>query len=285
MDAACFKSKVDAHIAREKEKTAGLIQITRAYYANTKGEKKVLTRNEYTIIQPTDAAGDDATEQRPCSKATTAIVLENPGKRGAIVHVCADPECEVHGKPNFRAEREAAERERQKAWKRQKEQWQKHRDHNRRLLDAVLDCILRTLTRADYETLVFATIDRLEYEDWDAICDRYRIDTDRAREPDAAAFELRQKAQEATEQQLIRMLMELALLPSGNSEEALEPLDPLASTARRYGISLTEKKNAKPKTEKCSAKAKRPRMPSKPKANPKSATKAAKKATAKGGAT
>jgi hypothetical protein len=25
----------------------------------------------------------------------------------------------------------------------------------------VLDCILRTLTRADYETLVFATIDRL----------------------------------------------------------------------------------------------------------------------------
>jgi hypothetical protein len=81
------------------------------------------------------------------------------------------------------------------------------------------------------------------------------------------------------------MLMELALLPSGYSEEALEPLDPLASTARRYGISLTEKKNAKPKTEKCSAKAKRPRMPSKPKANPKSATKAAKKATAKGGAT
>jgi hypothetical protein len=40
MDAACFKSKVDAHIAREKEKTAGLIQITRAYYTITKGEEK-----------------------------------------------------------------------------------------------------------------------------------------------------------------------------------------------------------------------------------------------------
>jgi len=141
----------------------------------------------------------------------------------------------------------------------------------------VLDCILRTLTRADYETLVFATIDRLEYEDWDAICDRYRIDTDQAREPDAAAFELRQKAQEATEPLLIRMLMELALLPSGYSEEALEPLDPLAGTARRYGISLTEKKNAKPKTAKCSAKAKPSRTHSKPKASLKSATKATKK--------
>ena len=151
-------------------------------------------------------------------------------------------------------------------------------------MNAVLDCIARTLTRADYETLVFATMDRLEYEDWDAICDRYRIDTDQAREPDAAAFELRQKAQEATEPQLIRMLMELALLPSGNSEEALEPLDLLASAARRYGVSLTEKKNAKPKTAKCSAKAKPSRTHSKPKASLKSATKATKKATAKGGA-
>ena len=61
---------------------------------------------------------------------------------------------------------------------------------------------------------MFATIDRLQYEDWDAI--------------------LRKKAQEATEPQLIRMVMELALLPSGYSEEPLEPTDPLASAARRY---------------------------------------------------
>src|SRR3954447_21797350 len=34
---------------------------------------------------------------------------------------------------------------------------------------------------ADYELLVIATIDRLQYEDWDAIGDRYGINTDETR--------------------------------------------------------------------------------------------------------
>jgi ParB family chromosome partitioning protein len=38
MDAECFKSKVDAHIAIQKQKTEGLVQITRAYYTNAKGD-------------------------------------------------------------------------------------------------------------------------------------------------------------------------------------------------------------------------------------------------------
>jgi len=89
MDAACFKAKVDAHIAQQKEKSAGLIQITRAYYTNNKGEEKVLTRNEYTIIEPEKPAviADDGTKQSPCSRATDAIVVEGPGKRGELVHV------------------------------------------------------------------------------------------------------------------------------------------------------------------------------------------------------
>jgi hypothetical protein len=98
--------------------------------------------------------------------------------------------------------------------------------------------------------LVVATIDRLQYEDWDAICDRYGINTDETREPDAAAFELRKKATEATEPQLVRMLMELALLPSGYSDEPLDPIDPLASAARRLGVSLTPK-NGKSQSSKC----------------------------------
>jgi hypothetical protein len=206
--------------------------------------------------------------------------VEGPGKRGEIVHVCADPECEVHGKPNYRAEQEAAERERQKASKRQQEQQQKNRLNNRRLLDAVLDRIPKTLTRDDYETLVFATIDRLQHEDWDAICEHYHINTDEMREPDAAGFELRKKAQDATEPQLIHMLMELTLLPSGYSEESLEPTDPLASAARRYNVSLTAKKN--PKT-KAGPKAKNARKHSKAKPAT-GVTKATKKIARKGGA-
>jgi len=157
LDAACFKAKVDAHIAVQKEKTAGLVQITRAYYTNSKGEEKVLTRNEYTIVEPRQRPqnGDEepAPADPPCSKATSAIVVDGPGKRGEIVQVCADPECDVHGKPNYRAEQEKAAREREREWKRQQEERAKHREANRRLLDAVP----KSLTRDDYEMLVVAT--------------------------------------------------------------------------------------------------------------------------------
>ncbi|MDQ6705223.1 MAG: hypothetical protein M3Z85_04550 [Acidobacteriota bacterium] len=44
----------------------------------------------------------------------------------------------------------------------------------RRLLDAVLEKVPKVLTRADLEMLVFASIDRLGYEEWDAVCERYK---------------------------------------------------------------------------------------------------------------
>jgi len=188
--------------------------------------------------------------------------------------ICVDPDCEVHGKPNHRAEQEAAERERQRDWKRQQEQRHKNRDQNRRLLDAVLDRMPKALTRADYETLAMATIERLQYEDWDAVCERYGINTDEVQEPDAAAFELRKRAQAATEPQLLRMLMELALLPSGWSEEALEPTDLLAVTARRYEVSVTGRavrKTSRPKVCRKPRRRSRKRRRERPRGDPRPA--------------
>lgn len=284
LDASCFQAKVNAHIAREKENTVGLVQITRAYYSNTKGEK-VLTRSEYTVIEPKAEQGETLKQQ--CSKATPAIVVEGPGQRGELVQVCTDPECEVHAKPNHRAEQEAATREREEQWERQQQQRQKNQESNRRLLDAVLQHVPKTLTRADYEMLVLSAIDSFDYEDWDAIIERYNIDTEEQHEPDAAAFELRKKAQKATEPELIRMLVEFTLLPSGYSDEVLEPTDPLASAARRYNVSLGPKKAAKPKAAKCAPNKKaedNSKQARKPKATP-SANKAVNKTSAqKGGA-
>jgi ParB family transcriptional regulator, chromosome partitioning protein len=282
LDAACFKAKVDAHIAALKENTAGLVQITRAYYADGKSDEKVLTRNEYIIIEPNQRKRDAEGEQPvppdpPCSKATSAIVVEGPGKRGEVVQVCADPECEVHGKPDYRAEQEKSAQEREREWKRQQEERAKHRETNRRLLDAVLNAVPKSLTRDDYEMLVVAAIERLDYEAFDAACERYNIDTDEVHGPDAAAFDLRKLAKGKTEAQLVRMLVELALLPSGFSDEPLLPHDPLASAAARYGVSLTAKKQAKAKTTKCAPKAdsKKPKSTTatKPKAAPKKAAK------------
>lgn len=282
LDASCFQAKVNTHIARQKENTVGLVQITRAYYSNTKGEEKVLTRNEYTIIDPKAKQEGDTPAQPPCSKAAPAIVVEGPGQRGEIVQVCTDPECEVHGKPDYRAEQEAAARQREQEFKRQQQERQKNQESNRRLLDAVLQHVPKTLTRADYEMLVFGAIERFDYEDWDAVIERYKIDTDEQREPDAAAFELRRKAEKATEPELIRMLVEFTVLPSGYSDEVLEVTDPLASAARRYNVTLNPKKIAKAKAAKCGAKpkgkGKQPKLTA-------SGNKALKKATAqKGGA-
>lgn len=147
------------------------------------------------------------------------------------------------------------------------------------MLDAVLAAVPKSLTRDDYEMLVVAAIERLEYEVFDAACERYNIDTDEVQEPDAAAFELRKRAQGATEAQLVRMLVELALLPSGFSDERLLPHDPLASAAARYGVSVNAKKQPKLNSAKCASKT--DGKNAKPKATP-TAKAVPKKAAKKG---
>jgi hypothetical protein len=106
---------------------------------------------------------------------------------------------------------------------------------------------------------------------------------DEVQEPDAAAFELRKRAQDASEPQLVRMLMELALLPSGWSDEVLEPSDLLASTARRYEVSLAGKNSPKAKAAKCESKPKNARS-TKKSAGSSASSKSAKKSVRKGGA-
>ncbi len=191
-------------------------------------------------------------------------MVEGPGKRGEIVQICADPECEIHGRPNHRAEQEAAAKLREREWKRQQERQTKARSENVRMLDAVLDALPKALTRDDYEMLVVAAIERLEYEAFDAACERHKIDADEERERDSAAHQLMQKAKGATEASLIRMLVELALLPSGYSSEPMQPNDPLARAALRYGVSLKPK--VARKLAKRSVKGKAPRTKPGPKA-------------------
>jgi len=240
--ASCFHKKVEAHIARQKQNIEGLIQITRAHYTNGKGEEPILTRSEYTVIDPKKQKDPEDAETASCANATSAIVMDSSGKRGEILQVCTDPECAIHGKPNHRAEREAVSRQREEERKSRQQECEKNQETTRSLLDEVLNRIPKVLARADYEMLLFAVIERLNYEDWEALTERYQLDTDEKREPDAAAFELRKVAESATDSQLIRMLFELALLPFGYSDEQLEQTNPLTNAARRYEALLTAKK-------------------------------------------
>jgi hypothetical protein len=74
-----------------------------------------------------------------------------------------------------------------RAGKKEQEQ-RKARESNCRLLDAVLDALPKSLARDDYEMLVVAAIERLEYEALDAACERYKIETDEERRRARTAF-------------------------------------------------------------------------------------------------
>ncbi len=189
--------------------------------------------------------------------------IEGPGKRGEVIQVCADSACAIHGKPNHRAEQEAASQQREEKWRARQQELAANQQRNRKLLDSVLIRIPKVLKRANYETLLFALIERLESDDWEAIAERYKIDTDNIQEPDAASFELRKMAATATDSQLIRMLFELALLPFGYSDEQLDHLNPLASAATRYDDSVekTAQSRVRPHRTQVAAKAGKSRKP------------------------
>ncbi len=122
-------------------------------------------------------------------------------------------------------------------WIRREKQTKTNRVSNGRLLDIVLDYVPASLGRQDYQMLVLAGIERLDFEDWEAMMQRHAIRTDESREPDAATHELQRIAKNASEPELIRMLFEMALLRSAGSDEELGPNDPLISTARRIAAS------------------------------------------------
>jgi hypothetical protein len=242
----CFKTKVDRHIALQKQNDPALVQVTRAYHSSSKGDEPILTRAEFSIIATADPSENGGqSDPAPCARATRAIVVEGPGKRGEVIQVCADPECEIHGKPNYKAEKEAIDRQREEDWNRQQEQRRTTAEKNRRLFDAVLAKVPRCLSKADFEMLVIATIDRVELEHLDAVCEWYRFDTDEVRDGESLQAQLRAKARVATEPELTRMLVGLTLLPSGNSCEELSPDDPLAGAARRYGVNSRNNKPTK----------------------------------------
>ena len=111
-DPQCFRSKIDAHVAKTLETKPQPVQISSAY--NTR-EGAPLGRNHHVELDikkaKANGTGKAAPSQKPCEKMTEAIVADG-GKRGQIVKVCADPTCRVHH-PNTlspqQIERERAE--------------------------------------------------------------------------------------------------------------------------------------------------------------------------------
>ncbi len=222
LDADCFKSKVDAHIDKQRRENGELIQITRAYYAANK-ESEVLTRNDYTVIEPS--------APNRCPRATAAVVVEGPGKRGEIVTVCADPSCPIHGKVDEQAEREEAIQHRQEEWRKAQEARAQQRAQNRELLDSVLSRQPAELGREDLQMIAMWMLERLDGEEIDVAAERNGINVDGE---DAPELELSNKIQDAGVEDLAGLLRLFTLCPSALRDEALADSDSLVLADRRY---------------------------------------------------
>jgi ParB family chromosome partitioning protein len=278
LDAQCYNGKLKEHIARQLQNNSNLIQIS-ACYSTT--DKNTLTRDRYTIIeQPKEGTEPSRSAEKTCEHASQAIVVEG-GKRGEVLNVCAETACPIHNAPTNRTT-EGERKQQQQQWKREQELRDKAHQHNRQLLDAVVKKAPAILKRADLEMVVLAFIESLSIDDFEALAEQYKVDTEKVRTDQGLADLLRQKARSMTEQQLVRALIQLALLPFGHSYKELPADNPLVLAAKRYGATIPKAKTAAQK--KCGSSSKATQTTSRANKQTESRNAPKSKAVRKGGA-
>jgi ParB family transcriptional regulator, chromosome partitioning protein len=147
LDASCYHSKVEAHLARLIAARPDLLQIENGWRSPKEQRAGAIQLGHVRVIE-TVVENPDAEPDLPCAAAKTALIVF--GKRiGTILTVCTDSDCPVHD-PQARAEHtanpapvmapageeeteeEAAEREREYAQRRKEyEEQQQHEREER----------------------------------------------------------------------------------------------------------------------------------------------------------
>ena len=93
LDAACFHTKIEAHINREIAARPELVQIENGYRSPKEKRPGAVQRGHFREIEHTE--NPDAEPVAPCEAATPAIIVY--GKRvGTTLTVCTDNNCPVH---------------------------------------------------------------------------------------------------------------------------------------------------------------------------------------------
>jgi ParB family chromosome partitioning protein len=225
-----------------------LVQISE-YWGQQK-DQPVIQRGQYVEIKPRE---DGEQPRKPaeivCESAATGIVVEGQ-HLGKTVQICADPECPVHHAP-----RRQAEKERDEEYERQAEERRNNLAENQALLDSILAQAPAVLTRADYEMIIAAWLEVIEYEDSERLCERHGIETSDVEIEEDYRATFAQHVSKLSDAEVARFLIELALMRSGYSSARLEASDPLRMAAERY--SRAEKVRTM-KPAKASGKTKKP---------------------------
>jgi len=229
-DPHCFRSKVDAHVAKAMEKKPELVQISSAWSSR---DGSPLGRNRYVELELRKAAAKAIPTQKPCEKMSEAIVMDG-GKRGQIVKVCADPSCRIHhgNRPSPRqlarertAERKRIEREKLAITIRH------------RILATILERVASPLKKADLLAVAQYLIAHLSYNQTPQLAKRHKVEVDKNGSPEQ---QLLKRVSTYDEAALGRLLLEISLLDSAYQRFGRSEEDALASAAKRYRVD-TEK--------------------------------------------
>jgi ParB family chromosome partitioning protein len=227
LDSKCYGSKVSAWLKRQTDQNPALVQISE-YWGQQK-DQAIVQRGQYVEIKPRD---DGEKPEKPteivCESAATGIVVEGQ-HLGKTVQICADPECPVHHAPHGKAEEE-----RDEEYERRVEERRKNLTDNIALLDSVLAKAPAVLTRADYEMIIVAWLEVIEYEDSERLCERHGIDTAEVEIEENFRATFAQHVNNLSDADVAQFLVELALIRSGYSAAQLDATDPLRIAAERY---------------------------------------------------
>lgn len=232
-DPQCFRSKIDAHVAKTLESKPQLVQISSSW--NTR-EGAPLGRNRYVELEVKKAKGNGspakvAAYQKPCEKMTEAVVMDG-GRRGELVKVCADRSCRVHHpdtpSPNQLAKERAEERKRIE--KNKQAITVRHR-----VLAKVLERVSAPLKKADLLILAQYNIASLSYSQHPALAKRHKVEnTKTSKSPQEV---LAKKVSTYDDSELSRFLLEISLLDSAY-QRATASEDLLMDAAKRYRVDV-----------------------------------------------
>lgn len=155
LDAACYRSKVAALIARETAANPGLVQISTEWRPANDRPVGQLLPNEYRRVQSPKERDGEATEPA-CPHVTSAIIAHGDGI-GQRLTVCADQACPVH-RPKHTHTPDMDFEQRQQEAQREREERQQQRDKREKSLRALIFRFPSTATDQQMRFLLKALV-------------------------------------------------------------------------------------------------------------------------------
>jgi ParB family transcriptional regulator, chromosome partitioning protein len=239
-DPQCYRTKVDAHIAKTMETKPELVQISSAW--NTR-EGAPIGRNRYVELQikKAKANGNLAKQppfQKPFEKMADAIVMDG-GNRGQVVKVCADPDCRVHhgDRPSSQQLQRDRAQERNRIEKETIAITARHR-----ILAAILDCVSVPLKKADLLTIAQHVLASVPYNRLPLLAKRHKLEIEKSSTSPAEL--LAKHVSRYDESDLSRLLLEISLIELAYRVGEDAESDVLLTTAKRSRIDAEKAQKA-----------------------------------------